>query len=124
MASTTTNTIIPKDHVKLRSTIHQKLIESGEKERLKVLLKSKLVEGGWRDEVKVACREHIKNNQNENFKIEDLIALITPTAKKKVPPQVKADLIKRIRKFLGPNIQNHHHHHIHIQSNTPNSPHH
>eukprot|EP01132_Coremiostelium_polycephalum_P002336 gene2336-2884_t len=93
-------------HIKLRSTIHQKLIESGEKERLKILLKNKLVELGWRDEVKAYCREYIKNNANsENLKFEDLISQITPIAKKKVPPHVKQDLIKRVRKFLGPQQQ-------------------
>ncbi|KYR02300.1 hypothetical protein DLAC_01132 [Tieghemostelium lacteum] len=97
-------------HIKLRSTIHQRMIESGERERLKLLLKNKLVEGGWRDEVKTLCREYIKNN--ENVKLSDLCASITPQAKKKVPPQIKQDLTKRIRKFLGP-IQN--------QSVTPNN---
>ncbi|GAM22647.1 hypothetical protein SAMD00019534_058220, partial [Acytostelium subglobosum LB1] len=95
-------------HIKLRSTIHQKLIESGEKERLKILLRNKLVEAGWRDEVKAHCREYIKNNGGENLTIEELIQHITPVAKKKSPPQVKQDLVKRIRKFLGPNAQQQH----------------
>eukprot|EP01133_Synstelium_polycarpum_P005737 gene5737-6639_t len=92
-------------HIKLRSTIHQKLIESGEKERLKILLRNKLVEAGWRDDVKAYCRDYIKNNGGDNLTIEELIQHITPIAKKKVPPQVKQDLVKRIRKFLGPNAQ-------------------
>jgi hypothetical protein len=32
------------------------LIESGEKERLKELLRERLIECGWRDEMKALCR--------------------------------------------------------------------
>lgn len=32
------------------------LIESGEKERLKELLRERLIECGWRDELKAQCR--------------------------------------------------------------------
>ena len=40
----------------VRATINQKLVESGEKERLKELLRAKLVECGWRDELKAYCK--------------------------------------------------------------------
>ena len=44
----------------LRSSIHTKLIESGEYERLKEMLKQKLVDSGWREDLKQytmsACR--------------------------------------------------------------------
>jgi hypothetical protein len=39
---------------------HLQLIESGEKDRLKQLLRRKLQECGWRDDIKERCRgEHI-----------------------------------------------------------------
>ena len=34
----------------------QKLVETGEKERLKELLRQKLIECGWRDELKEYCK--------------------------------------------------------------------
>ena len=40
----------------MRTTIMQKLVETGEKERLKELLRQKLVECGWRDELKEYCK--------------------------------------------------------------------
>jgi len=40
----------------VRTTIMQKLVETGEKERLKELLRQKLVECGWRDELKEYCK--------------------------------------------------------------------
>uniref|UniRef100_A0A803SLN4 ENY2 factor n=1 Tax=Anolis carolinensis TaxID=28377 RepID=A0A803SLN4_ANOCA len=36
----------------MRATINQKLIETGERERLKELLRSKLNECGWKDQLK------------------------------------------------------------------------
>ena len=40
----------------VRMAINQRLIESGEKTRLKALLREKLVECGWRDSLKDHCR--------------------------------------------------------------------
>lgn len=37
----------------VRATIMQKLIETGERERLKDLLRERLIQCGWRDELKV-----------------------------------------------------------------------
>ena len=36
----------------LKQSIQQKLIESGEYERLKEILRQKLIDSGWRDELK------------------------------------------------------------------------
>lgn len=38
----------------VRATIMQKLIETGERERLKDLLRERLIQCGWRDELKVS----------------------------------------------------------------------
>ncbi|KAL6067997.1 Transcription and mRNA export factor eny2, variant 2 [Balamuthia mandrillaris] len=62
----------------VRATINQKLIESGEKERLKDMLRSKLVECGWRDEMKVHCKEIIKQKGVENVHVEDLVEEVIP----------------------------------------------
>ncbi len=42
---------------KVRASVNQKLEESGEKEKLKELLRKKLIERGWRDELKEYCKE-------------------------------------------------------------------
>uniref|UniRef100_A0A2I3GEA4 ENY2 transcription and export complex 2 subunit n=1 Tax=Nomascus leucogenys TaxID=61853 RepID=A0A2I3GEA4_NOMLE len=36
----------------MRAPINQKLIETGERERLKELLRAKLIECGWKDQLK------------------------------------------------------------------------
>uniref|UniRef100_A0A803YDP8 ENY2 transcription and export complex 2 subunit n=1 Tax=Meleagris gallopavo TaxID=9103 RepID=A0A803YDP8_MELGA len=40
----------------MRATINQKLIETGERERLKDLLRAKLIECGWKDQLKAHCK--------------------------------------------------------------------
>ncbi|KAL6067996.1 Transcription and mRNA export factor eny2 [Balamuthia mandrillaris] len=85
----------------VRATINQKLIESGEKERLKDMLRSKLVECGWRDEMKVHCKEIIKQKGVENVHVEDLVEEVIPKGRASVPPEVKAELLQCIRKFLA-----------------------
>ena len=40
----------------LAATITQKLVESGEKDRLKDMLRARLIECGWRDSMKAHCK--------------------------------------------------------------------
>jgi len=84
----------------IRAAINQKLLESGEKERLKDLLRTKLVECGWRDEMKTHCREIIKDRGLDKVTVEELVAEITPRGRSTVPPNIKAELLQRIRKFI------------------------
>uniref|UniRef100_A0A8C0CLC6 Transcription and mRNA export factor ENY2 n=1 Tax=Balaenoptera musculus TaxID=9771 RepID=A0A8C0CLC6_BALMU len=41
----------------MRAAINQKLIETGERECLKELLRAKLIECGWKDQLKSHCKE-------------------------------------------------------------------
>ena len=45
-----------KKEQQMRASINAKLIETGERERLKETLQQKLIECGWRDEVKAYCK--------------------------------------------------------------------
>ncbi len=62
----------------VRATINQKLIESGEKEKLKDLLRTRLIECGWREELKAYAKEVIKNKGLEHITVEELVSEITP----------------------------------------------
>lgn len=85
----------------IRSALQQSLISSGEKEKLKDLLKVKLIECGWRNEMKQHCREAIKSrNMMSNLNVEDLIEAITPKARASVPDEVKKELLYKIRTFV------------------------
>ena len=50
----------------LQETINARLVQSGEKERLRALLRERLVECGWRDELKARCRTIIKTKGINN----------------------------------------------------------
>ena len=45
----------------LRASIHTKLIQSGEKEKLKEHLRQRLVECGWRDQLKLRAKAEVLN---------------------------------------------------------------
>uniref|UniRef100_A0A2I3HAF7 ENY2 transcription and export complex 2 subunit n=1 Tax=Nomascus leucogenys TaxID=61853 RepID=A0A2I3HAF7_NOMLE len=48
----------------MRAPINQKLIETGERERLKELLRAKLIECGWKDQLKARCKEFKKKKKS------------------------------------------------------------
>mmetsp|Transcript_41199 Transcript_41199/g.64372 ORF Transcript_41199/g.64372 Transcript_41199/m.64372 type:complete len:100 (-) Transcript_41199:343-642(-) len=85
----------------VRKSVNTKLEESGEKERLKDLLRKKLIERGWRDQLKEYCKEVIKSKGLEQISVEDLVAEITPRGRATIPDDIKAELLERIRKFLA-----------------------
>eukprot|EP00617_Octactis_speculum_P024346 CAMPEP_0185754604 /NCGR_PEP_ID=MMETSP1174-20130828/13232_1 /TAXON_ID=35687 /ORGANISM="Dictyocha speculum, Strain CCMP1381" /LENGTH=104 /DNA_ID=CAMNT_0028432885 /DNA_START=36 /DNA_END=350 /DNA_ORIENTATION=- len=84
----------------VRATIMQKLIETGEKERLKEMLREMLVECGWRDELREYCKEVIRSKGLERITVDELVSQITPQGRATVPEKIKVELLQRIRKFL------------------------
>ena len=44
----------------IRQTVMAKLVETGEKDRLKEMIREKLIQCGWRDELKEYCKEIIR----------------------------------------------------------------
>ena len=84
----------------IRETIMAKLIETGEKDRLKDMLRDRLIQSGWRDELKEHCKDVIKRRGLEKVTVEELVAEITPHGRSKIPEEVKAELLRKIRFFL------------------------
>uniref|UniRef100_A0A2K5L222 Transcription and mRNA export factor ENY2 n=1 Tax=Cercocebus atys TaxID=9531 RepID=A0A2K5L222_CERAT len=78
-------------NAQMREAINQKLIETGERERFKELL---------RDQLKAHCKEVIKEQGLEHVTVDDLVAEITPKGRTLVPDSVKKEL-ERIRTFLA-----------------------
>ncbi|KAG5264730.1 hypothetical protein AALO_G00257400 [Alosa alosa] len=85
----------------MRAAVNQKLVEMGERERLKELLRAKLVECGWRDELKAHCKDVIKGKGLEHVTVEDLVTEVTPKGRALVPDSVKKELLQRICAFLA-----------------------
>ncbi|KAG6616259.1 transcription and mRNA export factor ENY2 [Phytophthora cinnamomi] len=84
----------------VKARISERLVQSGEKERLKELLRLRLVECGWRDEMKLHCKEVIRNKGIDQVTVEDLIEEITPKGRASVPEDVKNDLLEKIKAFI------------------------
>eukprot|EP00929_Paragymnodinium_shiwhaense_P013211 TRINITY_DN121074_c0_g1_i1.p1 TRINITY_DN121074_c0_g1~~TRINITY_DN121074_c0_g1_i1.p1 ORF type:complete len:102 (+),score=19.53 TRINITY_DN121074_c0_g1_i1:3-308(+) len=87
----------------VQETVAKKLEETGEKDRLKEVLKAQLMECGWFDDLKRHTREVIKSKGLEKITVDDLVADITPRGRATVPDHVKAEMLTRIRKFLQAN---------------------
>ncbi|XP_077504128.1 transcription and mRNA export factor ENY2-like isoform X1 [Amblyomma americanum] len=84
----------------MKASINQKLIESGERDRLKELLRTRLIECGWRDQLKAYCKEIIREKGVENVSVDELIAAVTPRARATVPDIIKRELLHQIKNFL------------------------
>ncbi|KAL5021977.1 hypothetical protein ScPMuIL_001132 [Solemya velum] len=85
----------------MRAKINQKLVETGERERLMELLRTRLIECGWRDQLKQHCKDIVKQKGLEHITVDDLVAEITPKGRALVPDNVKKELLQRIRTFLS-----------------------
>jgi len=96
----TPSSVFPSTSLQRRETIMAKLIETGEKDKLKEMLRERLVQCGWRDELKEYCKEVIRKKGLEKVTVEELVADITPQGRATVPEDIKAELLKRIRVFL------------------------
>lgn len=84
----------------MKEIILSKLDDTGEKDRLKDMIREELIKSGWREEVKEYCKEVIKAKGLDNVTVEKLIADITPFAKSKIPEDVTAELLERIKCFV------------------------
>jgi enhancer of yellow 2 transcription factor len=62
----------------IRETIMAKLVDTGEKENLKNMLRERLIESGWRDGLKEYCKDVIRRKGLEKVTVEELVAEITP----------------------------------------------
>ncbi len=87
--------------VGMRATINQKLIETGEKERLKEFLRDKLIESGWRDELKIYCKEVVRRKGLDHVTVDELITEIIPKGRELIRDDVKKELLQRIKAFLA-----------------------
>lgn len=84
-----------------KTAIHQRLVQSGEKEKLKEHLRCRLIESGWRDQLKIHAKEVVRQKGLEKVKLEDLVKDITPKGRALVPDSVKRELLAKIKQFIA-----------------------
>ena len=80
----------------LKGKIDALLVESGDIEELKEVLRSRLIDSGWKDEVRLACNKIIKERGVQSVTIDSLVREVTPIGREKIPASVKKELLQRI----------------------------
>jgi len=80
-----------------KKSIEELLVETGERDRLKEMLRAKLVESGWRDNLKEHCKEVIKSKGKEKVTVDELAAEITPHGRCMLPRRAGPAAARRRR---------------------------
>jgi len=86
---------------KMKMIANQRLIESGERDRLVQLLRTRLLECGWRDQIVKECKDIVRDSGVDNITLDSLITQVTPNARSSVPDSVKRELLQRIKTSLS-----------------------
>jgi enhancer of yellow 2 transcription factor len=89
----------------LKAKVDALLVESGDIDSLKDVLRSRLTESGWKDEVRLACNKIIKERGVQNVSIESLVKEVTPIGREKVPAAVKKELLQRINSAVQKHLE-------------------
>ncbi|KAM8970781.1 transcription and mRNA export factor ENY2-like [Sarcophilus harrisii] len=88
----------------MKAIIHQKLIETGERERLQEWIRAKFLECGWKDQLQAHCQAVIQEKGAEQVNVDNLVAELTPKARALVPDSFKEELLQRVRTFLAQQV--------------------
>ncbi|XP_031799429.1 transcription and mRNA export factor ENY2-like [Sarcophilus harrisii] len=88
----------------MKAILHQKLIETGERERLQERIRAKFLECGWKDQLQAHCRAVIQEKGVEQVNVDTLVAELTPKARALVPDSFKEELLQRVRTFLAQQV--------------------
>lgn len=75
------------------------LVLKGEKPILKEFLMQSLHESGWTDLIRLMCREEI-NKANGLISVDSLVDKVTPKARQKIPDEIKAAMVLKIKQVL------------------------
>ncbi|XP_055380825.1 enhancer of yellow 2 transcription factor-like [Condylostylus longicornis] len=84
----------------LTTVVDQMSILSGDRTKLKDLLRQRLMECGWHEQVSLMCREAIKE-MGSSANVDQIVARVTPKARTCVPDPVKKELLLRIKESLS-----------------------
>ena len=85
----------------IRASINAKLVETGERERLREMLQLKLIECGWRDQVRQQCKEIVRRHGFGNISVDEIVQELVPKSRAMVPDHIKKELLDNIRSFLA-----------------------
>lgn len=86
----------------LERAADQATILTGDKEKLKDLLRLRLNECGWIEEVTLLCRQNAREQLREQkrLNVDEMVTSVTPKARQIVPDIVKRELLQKIKSLL------------------------
>ncbi|CAF0970582.1 unnamed protein product [Brachionus calyciflorus] len=90
-----------KDDELIQTSLNARLIETGERERLRQMLQMKLIECGWAKKVNDKCIEIVQKRGFENVTVDDLVDELVPKSRAIVPDYIKKELLDQFRLFLS-----------------------
>ena len=83
-----------------KEDINRRLIESGEKDRLKEEFREELERSGWHDKIRRRCQDFISGKSLEEISNNILIDEIRKNAKADITDEMKSGLLQRIKSFI------------------------
>ncbi|EEQ41127.1 putative transcription and mRNA export factor [Clavispora lusitaniae] len=89
----------------IKSQIQDHLVSSGNYDVISKQLKLRLYESGWFDSVTQAASAELEKQHAEPLNFERLYETLRPQAEKMVPPQVREDVMAKIREYLDSTIE-------------------
>ncbi|XP_051822727.1 transcription and mRNA export factor ENY2-like [Antechinus flavipes] len=99
----TKNNNIYRD-AQMKAILNQKLVETGERERLQEWLRAKLIECDWKDQLQAHCLDVIQAKGVEQVNVDNLVAEIIPKGRALIPNSFKEELLQRVRTFLAQHV--------------------
>jgi hypothetical protein len=85
--------------------INEALVTSGERERLKSLIRERLTKAGWFDSIRAEAEREVKARNLDSITPQELSAFLYPKATELIPANVKTELEQEIRQFLDAHIR-------------------
>lgn len=83
-----------------KEDINRRLIESGEKDRLKEEFRRELETCGWHEKIRKRCQDFIAGKSLEEISNNILIDEIRKSAKSDITDEMKSGLLQRIKSFI------------------------
>ncbi|CAN6623948.1 transcription and mRNA export factor Sus1p [Trichomonascus vanleenenianus] len=87
----------------LQAAVINRMLESGEYDRMKKILRTRLRETGWFDEVNEMALEELSGLDDPNF--ERISKKLEPQALNIVPEDIKLEMLKMIKTFLDGTVE-------------------
>ncbi|KIM87807.1 hypothetical protein PILCRDRAFT_261961 [Piloderma croceum F 1598] len=82
----------------LYAQVQRKLVESGEWDRIQLILMNKLNESGWTDDLRHRSKENARDMEPLSFRV--LLKGLAPHIQTSIPPAIRKEMMAVIRQYV------------------------